>query len=71
MRERLSLTLRELPADLPARYLPAVSQLDLAAVQAAARWFRADTGITVIVGPVEPADLERPGGPTVEVVRAP
>jgi zinc protease len=68
--ERMGLWLDELPADLPARYLPAVLAVDREAARSAARWFGTDAGVTVVVGPLTSADLETPGGPPVEVVNA-
>jgi len=66
--ERLGLWLDSLPAELPARYLPAIRAVTIDDARAAARWVAPHAGVLVVVGPLSAAALEQPCGPPVEVV---
>lgn len=73
VREDLGLALDGLPLDLPARYLPEMRRVTPAqAAAVGARYWQRDTGVTVIVGDVDPeSPVWRKAGVPVGVVRLP
>ncbi len=72
VKEQMSLTLQQLPLDLPAQFLPRIqAQTPESVSQAARTYYGPGPTVVVVVGDVDPADPAWKGEDNVSVVRLP